>query len=53
VIATNFLSSYAFAFSIPAILLALSVAAGVGLLFGIYPAKKASELSPIEALRFE
>lgn len=52
-IASQFLSNYQFAFSIYAILLALAVAVGVGLLFGLYPAKKASALSPMEALRYE
>jgi putative ABC transport system permease protein len=36
-----------------AILLAVSVAMATGIFFGIYPARRASRLNPIEALRYE
>jgi len=42
-----------FIFSISPIILAFGVSAGVGVLFGWYPAQKAAKLEPIEALRYE
>jgi putative ABC transport system permease protein len=39
--------------SIGSVLLAFCVSAGIGIIFGWYPAKRASSMSPIEALRYE
>ena len=49
----SYFTSWPVVISFSAMILAFSVAAIIGIFFGIYPARKASQLDPIEALRYE
>lgn len=44
---------WTFSISTTAIVLGLGVSTFIGIVFGLYPARKASQKSPIEALRYE
>lgn len=47
------LTGWATAVSLESVLLSFFFSALIGIVFGVYPAKKASALNPIDALRFE
>lgn len=52
-IINSFQDGWTFAISMRGVGLGIVVSAGIGVIFGYFPARRASGLSPIEALRFE
>ncbi|MCX6733354.1 MAG: ABC transporter permease [Candidatus Peregrinibacteria bacterium] len=52
-LAVSAFTGIATSISITSVLLAFGVSAGIGVVFGYYPARRASHLNPIEALRYE
>lgn len=53
-VVVNYLGyNWDFAISLASVIAALSISTLIGLVFGYYPAKRASRLNPIEALRYE
>lgn len=52
-VAANTMANIPVVISGSTVLVAFSVAAGIGIFFGFYPARKAARLDPIEALRYQ
>ncbi len=49
----NLYAKWETAFSLVSVLIAFGTSASVGLLFGLFPARRAAQLNPVQALRFE
>ena len=45
--------TFPFSFSWQGMVLGIVVAGGIGIVFGVFPARRAAQKSPIEALRYE
>ena len=53
IISSFVINTWKFSLPASAIILALGVSSVIGIIFGIFPAYKASKKSPIDALRYE
>lgn len=49
----SLIANIPFVVSIPSVIIAVGVSTLVGVVFGLYPARRAAKLSPIDALRYE
>ena len=49
----NFSTVELITFTVGAVLLAFGISAGIGIMFGYLPARKAAKLNPIDALRYD
>lgn len=52
-IARSFGFEWAYSVPISGIVLGVGVSSGIGLIFGVFPARSASKMNPIDALRYE
>ncbi|MAS33129.1 MAG: multidrug ABC transporter substrate-binding protein [Anaerolineaceae bacterium] len=52
-LASSLIPDFSASVSIPSVVLAFGISASIGMFFGVYPARRASRLNPIDALRYE